>query len=247
MKKFSIITVCKNAADLLEPTIISVLNQRYRHIEYIIIDGNSTDATKKILQKYQGKLIVHSGPDKGVFDAMNKGLTLAEGDIIYFLNAGDSLADKNILAAVAKQWPKGSGLVFGDIITFGAGLPERRERFSTAALALVRHTICHQAIFADASLFKRFGGFSLRDTIAADYDWLLKLVRKHRIKAQRLPLVVARYRLGGISDRPEQHQKAYREHYRIARRYFPEWLVALGELLDRWLSRAAYAKKVWSR
>ena len=119
--KISIITVCFNASQTIEATIKSVVGQTYSNIEYIIVDGLSTDNTLKIVGKYKHRIAkIVSEKDKGLYDAMNKGVKMAKGQIVYFLNADDVLVDKNIIREIMEEFEKDSklDLVFGEIYFF---------------------------------------------------------------------------------------------------------------------------------
>ena len=116
--KFSIITVCKNAESSIERTILSVINQTYDDIEYIIIDGESKDETITILKKYENNInVLISEPDNGVYDAMNKGINLANGEIVCFLNAGDHYLNDNVIDYIAKRILPEAEIVYSDMLT----------------------------------------------------------------------------------------------------------------------------------
>ncbi len=115
--KISIVTVCYNAERNIEKTILSVINQTYDNIEYIVIDGGSNDGTLSVINKYASKIDkVISEPDKGIYDAMNKGITLAKGDWINFMNAGDSYVDSCVLKLVSDNINSNCDMIYGDII-----------------------------------------------------------------------------------------------------------------------------------
>ncbi len=174
--KISVVTVCYNAADLIESTIKSVLDQTYPNIEYIVIDGGSTDGTVDIILKYSDKISYWtSEPDNGIYDAMNKGIKAATGDYINFLNAGDRFSNKEVLDKIA---PKLSG----QSIVSGAW----RRCYKTGASKLaypqrpevlkVEMPICHQATFVKLTYHKKHP-FDSSYLLSADYDFFYKAWR----------------------------------------------------------------------
>ena len=120
--KITIITICYNAEACIERTILSVINQTYPNIEYIIIDGNSTDNTLQIVEKYKDKITkIISEPDKGIYDAMNKGLRITTGDWVNFMNAGDSFYSNDVLGKVFCQDYSGISVIWGDAMLIQNG------------------------------------------------------------------------------------------------------------------------------
>ena len=179
--KISIITVCFNAADTIERTISSVCSQRYAHIEYIVVDGGSTDGTLGIVDKYAAHISkIVSEKDKGIYDAMNKGTALSTGDVVYFLNADDRFCDDGVLADVASAFEANYSktLIYGKVIPEEVPahiLPFLKEEYQIRSINdFIYITLCHQAVFARRALFSRIGGFDCRYKFAADYDWLIK-------------------------------------------------------------------------
>lgn len=206
--KFSIITVCRNDAAALEKTVQSVARQTYLHREYIVIDGQSDDDTIARLQPFCDQGIIQtcvSEPDAGVYDAMNKGIARATGDVIYFLNADDRLHHPQVLKTVADCWSQlpDIDILYGDINLWSAIGEKRSTVIYPAADHLLDYFqtawICHQAIFAKRAWLEKMGGFDLHFQIAADYDWLLRSLNQGA-RFHHLPHVVADYRLGGLSD-----------------------------------------------
>jgi len=131
MKKISIITVCWNSAKTIANAIQSVVNQNYPNIEYIIIDGGSTDGTLEIIDQYKSVVTkLHSGPDKGIYDAMNKGLRIATGDYVGILNSDDVYADYDILTkAIEKMESENTDSVYGDLVYVSEHNPQQITRY----------------------------------------------------------------------------------------------------------------------
>ena len=180
---FSIITVTFNAEKVLERTILSVLNQTYGDIEYIIVDGASKDGTKQIIRQYEaGIRIWVSEPDQGLYDAMNKGLRVATGDYLWFLNAGDVLQQSHIVADVAKVAERHGypDILYGetDLMNLsGHIIAERRlkaPRNLTWKSFRMGMLVCHQAFVAKRSIAPVY---DLSYRFSADFDWCIRCLK----------------------------------------------------------------------
>jgi glycosyltransferase involved in cell wall biosynthesis len=231
MIEFSVITVAKNAAATLEKCIASVAAQRYAPLEYILIDGASTDYTAAIVARHNSRVDRFvSEPDGGIYDAMNKGLKLARGKFIYFLGADDYLLDENTLGDVAAfiESVPGCDLVYGGIeVRFPDG---RAEIFmpppAEAALPfLVSGCLPHQASFASRRAFDLAGAFDDRYRIAGDYDWFLRVVTHPQLVTRRFERTIASYRIDGVSNRLERSQpEVFAIQNALPLFQQPEWL-----------------------
>jgi glycosyl transferase family protein len=200
--KISVVTVCYNAADTIEKTILSVLNQTYHDIEYIIIDGGSTDGTVEIFRKYADRIAYWvSEPDKGIYDAMNKGIKVATGEWINFMNAGDRFKDESVIEKFFQNRVIDTfGVMFGDTLFIHKN-KQRIVKFGDDPHHKIMPS-CHQSIFCRKKLLDR-NLFDLRYKIAADYNLFFQL-RQMDIEFQYVPLVVAVYdATNGISSRNE--------------------------------------------
>lgn len=185
--RFSIITVTYNAAKVLEPTIKSVISQTYPHVEYIVVDGNSKDETLKIIDKY--RYLIHkvvSEPDKGLYDAMNKGMRLATGDYLCFLNAGDSLKEATTLEQMAESVISGEApdVMYGETALVDMDRHFLRMRRLSAPEVLTWKSfkqgmlVCHQAFFAKRELAEPY---DLQYRFSSDVDWCIRIMKKSRI------------------------------------------------------------------
>ena len=200
----SIITVCRNSEALIERTVRSVVSQDYPHIEYIIIDGNSTDGTLDIIRKFRNNIaVLVSERDNGIYDAMNKGLTHATGDLVYFLNSGDYLASGQAIRDVIREIERcpQSGIFTGDVMYYDEVSAERWSGERKTPTDLMARVICHQAIIARKEVFDRYGGFDTRYRIYADYDWQLRAVLDHGVRVTYTGVLLACYLKAGKSDR----------------------------------------------
>ena len=207
--KISIITVCFNSAATIDKTLHSVTTQSYDNIEYIVVDGKSTDATLELVSHY-GDLVslCISEPDRGIYDAFNKGLSLATGDVIGFINSDDFYPNSNVVATIAEAFTKELDLdaIYGDLCYVGQIETERVMRYwqtSDFKPGMFNRGWVppHPTFFARRQVYERFGGFDLKYRIAADWELLARLIEVNRIKTRYLPQVLVHMRLGGMSNR----------------------------------------------
>ena len=219
----SIITVTFNAASTLEDTLKSIERQTYRNVEIVAVDGGSTDDTVEVFKrhpKYLGTLI--SEPDKGVYDAMNKGVRAAKGDILFFLNAQDTFYDNYVLEHVAEAFDSAERpyIVFGNVyFTNRQGLPENELTTPPNQVRYYKDAgpnepgICHQCIFYRKELFDRLGGYDLKYRIFGDFDFNIRAFDFAGDRYKYIPFVIANFDLGGLSTlvnskyRVQQHQE----------------------------------------
>ena len=204
--KISVVTVCFNAASTLADALQSVAQQEHPSVEHIVIDGNSKDRTRDVVRQH-GTHVSHfiSEPDAGLYDAMNKGLRFATGDVIAFLNADDWYAASDCLSSVAATFTPSTDVVYGDIDMVDAEPPHavrrvwrdcRRGRYAFAW----GWQPAHPATFMRTSLLRRLGGFDTRYRIAADYAMLARCFLKERVIAKHVERVLTKMRLGGASS-----------------------------------------------
>jgi glycosyltransferase involved in cell wall biosynthesis len=198
--KVSIVTVSYNAVSTIEQTIQSVLNQNYDNIEYVVIDGQSTDGTREIIEKYKDRLDYYvSEPDNGIYDAMNKGVKIATGDIIAFLNA-DDWYEKDVVSAVSQKFIySDADIVYGDTNIIDKNGKKSISRKRTVENIWKNIIACHQSIFVKRNLFFKIGMFDLSYEIAADYDWLLRAYI-YGARFAEIDTVISNYRIGGFSS-----------------------------------------------
>lgn len=225
--KISVVTVCLNAKDTIEETLLSVFNQTFKDIEFIVIDGASKDGSLDIIDKYKDK-ISHfvSEPDNGIYDAMNKGIKLATGDFICFLNAGDIFYNNSILEEVEKKLEQSPEckFLFGDaeyistesskIVTYH----NIKNEFS-----IIFDNICHQSIFYHKSLFEQLGLYSKDFKIYADWDFNINCLAKNKAKAIYLPLTICKFQLGGTCSNPESKTIYKKEKKLLIEKYYSKY------------------------
>ena len=206
--KISIITVVRNNASTIKDTIDSVLKQTYSNVEYIVIDGSSTDCTIEIIQgykKYIKKFI--SEKDKGVYDAMNKGINLATGDVIGLLNGDDVYFDETVLQNVANAFKKNeSDCVYGDLYYVERNnLDEvvrywKSSKFKKGSFARGWHPP-HPTFFLKKEVYSKYGLYDIEMKVSADFDLMLRLLEKYNITSHYLPTILVRMRTGGMSNK----------------------------------------------
>ena len=210
--KVSLVTVCRNAGPVIAATLDSIVSQTHGNIEVVVIDGASTDDTVKILEGYRSKLgYVVSEPDKGIYDAMNKGLRAATGDVIGFVNAGDLLMTSEVVAKVVEAFERtGAHAVYGDIIMVDEADPNkvkrtwkggayRRDRFERGWMPP------HIATFIRRDAYERLGLFNTDLRIAADYEILLRMLYVNKLPTTHISDILVRFRLGGLSNGSLRH------------------------------------------
>lgn len=208
MMKVSIITVCFNSAETIEDSILSVLSQDYKNIEYIVVDGSSSDGTLDILTKYRSQIHKYiSEPDDGIYDAMNKGLKIATGEIVGFLNSGDFYTNQNVITEIAEAIKDNSvDCCYGDleyVACHDVGKVVRMWRSRPYTPGLFREGFHppHLTFFAKKQLFEKYGYFNLDFDIAADYELMLRFMERHDAKSCYIPHVLVKMRNGGTSNR----------------------------------------------
>ncbi len=217
---FSVVTVCLNPGLALDNTVKTVLEQDYNQYEYIIKDGGSNDGTESRKWK-DPKIRFCSKKDDGIYDAMNQALELCKGKYILFLNAGDRFAHQSVLSLFADYCSRDdqAPVVYCDYYNEEQDFTTRYPDELNAKL-LYRKTLCHQVTLIERNCFERYGRFDKEFTILADYDLLLRMLLKNRLKSHHVPIVGIRYLGGGVSSLPKTDRRKSIEYKRIHARYF---------------------------
>ncbi|AFY73437.1 glycosyl transferase [Synechococcus sp. PCC 7502] len=206
--KISIITVCKNSQNHIEKSIQSVISQTYKNIEYIIIDGASDDKTCEIINKYKNHIhAFKSEPDHSLYEAMNKGLRLASGDFLYFLNSDDYIFDERVISDVVNFITKNpkSEFIYGNCQTrsplgiLSVYEPVEPKKILDEMLILGDFPI-QAASFFKAELFTRFGNFSENYRIASDYEWYTRILNAQNVYLFYYPRIISSFYRGGLSS-----------------------------------------------
>ncbi|QQR86275.1 MAG: glycosyltransferase [Flavobacteriales bacterium] len=210
--KVSIITICFNAEAHIDETLRSVVMQDHRDIEHIVVDGGSSDGTMAKVERYREVLAhVVSERDNGVYDAMNKGLHLATGEVVAFVNAGDMIARRDVLTAMVKEFDRNDAdVIYGDALMvdpeditnvrrYWRGGDYDRENFRKGWMPP------HLGTYIRRTAYQRFGHFREDLKVSADYELMFRFLYKHRLRARYVPKVLVRFRLGGVSNRSLAH------------------------------------------
>ena len=207
MIKFSLITVCFNSASTITDTIESVRLQTYENYEYIIIDGGSIDGTSNIVDRYNDSIDYFvSEPDRGLYDAINKGIAVATGDVIGILNSDDFYSSPFILEQIASAFNADDSLqsVIGDInfITSGAFFSRYySSKFWRPSFFKLGIMPPHPSFYCRREVFSKFGNYRTDFLIAADFELLLRFLYSRKVTYKYLPLDMVSMRPGGISNR----------------------------------------------
>ena len=222
--KISIITVCFNSVDTLRATLESVTAQRGADFEHIVVDGGSTDGTLDILRHWQGHPVrLLNGPDRGMYDAMNKGISAAQGEAIGFLNADDRYADPQVVARIAAALEDPAvdccqgDLVFVDserqrVLRYWQSTDFRPSGFRFGWMP------AHPTLYVRRRIIEAVGPFSLSYRIASDVEWMMRLFLRPGLRCTHIPSILVEMDTGGVSNAgPRAFLRANREVWRACR------------------------------
>ncbi len=216
----SVITIVYNNVSDIERTILSVLNQTYAGIEYIVVDGLSNDGTLEVIKRYKSRIAkLISEKDEGIYDAMNKGLAAATGDYVIFMNSGDEFYDVDTVAAVFASGDD-ADIYYGEtemIDAKGQSLGQRRhkapEQFTWRSFKFGM-SVSHQAIYIKRSLVEPY---DRRYQLSSDIDWIIRAAKKAK-KIMNVNRYVAKYLVGGMSKK--KHRQSLEERFDIMKRHY---------------------------
>ena len=206
--KVSIITVVFNGQNTIKDTVKSVLTQDYPDIEHIIIDGASTDGTMQVIQSYSDRIAhIVSEPDQGIYDAMNKGIKLATGDLVGILNADDFYASSDVISTVVKQFEISQvDSVFGDLVFVKPDALDQVIRYYSSAKFHPKQFAAgwmpaHPTFFVKRWAYEQYGLFKTDYKIASDYELLIRFLAKYQLSYHYIPKVMVKMRAGGVSTK----------------------------------------------
>ena len=245
MPKFSIITACFNSAATLRCAVDSLFSQTCQDFEHIVVDGGSGDATLAIAKSYGEKIAkIISGPDRGIYDAMNKGINLASGDIVGILNSDDAYADKEALSWVAAVFENPEvDVCYGDLVYVSPVDMDKPVRVWKSSpyvpgCFLSGWVPPHPTFFARRQAYAMHGGFDLAFQLAADFELMLRFLHCYKLKSVYIPATIMKMRLGGATNKNAGNiMRQNIEIFRAARKNgVPlRWRFFIGKLYDRFL------------
>jgi glycosyltransferase involved in cell wall biosynthesis len=221
--RISIITICYNRSATIAKAIESVLNQDYPNIEYIIIDGNSTDGTKNIIESYSDKISKYiSEPDLGMYDAINKGLNIVTGDVVGLMHSDDVFYDSAVVSKIAAKFEKESQTegIYGNGIYVSNDAEEKLVRNRIGGAYNFNNLKSgwlplHPTVYLKKSLIEKYGVYDLNFKIASDTEFLLRYLYKYKIKLSYLDEYIVTMRMGGLSTSYKRAFEVLKEDYSI--------------------------------
>lgn len=227
--KISLITITYNSAKTLEDTLTSVVKQTYSDVEYIIVDGASKDETISIIREYEPLFNGHikwiSEPDNGLYDAMSKGIQMATGDVVGILNSDDFFTSRDVLQKVAEAFEQDCQLdaVYGDVHFVHPDNLDKCVRYYSSKvfkrdLMRLGFMPAHPSFYIRRECFKKYGLYKTDYKVAADFEFLLRVIYNAKIKTKYLPIDMVTMRTGGASTSGiESHKRIMKEHLRAFR------------------------------
>jgi glycosyltransferase involved in cell wall biosynthesis len=224
---FSIITIVYNGASLIDGTMQSVVNQTFTDFEYLIIDGASKDDTMAIVKKYKEKhplsIKAFSERDRGLYDAMNKGLAQAKGDFILFLNCGDRLFDAKTLENIAAHITPVTDILYGETMLVNDDRKQIGTRSALTVQKLPKNlnwrslkygmVVCHQSFLVKRTLAPTY----IDNNLAADIDWVIKCLKKAD-NAANTHIIISEYLMGGVSK--QRHQQSLHDRFSVLKNHY---------------------------
>tara|TARA_R110001606_G_scaffold327360_1_gene474276 strand:- start:1119 stop:1889 length:771 start_codon:yes stop_codon:yes gene_type:complete len=249
--KISIITVCFNSVDVIETAIRSVLAQSYSDIEYIIIDGGSTDGTVEIIKNFEKQFFYFvTEPDSGIYDAMNKGIALATGDVIGILNSDDFYFNPYVLNEVIEVFSKNpkTDMVLGNVDFVSPLLIETPIRFYSSNRfepwkMRFGFMPAHPAAFIRRSTYEKVGFYSLDYKIGADFEWFIRALLVNKLEYTKLNKTLVRMREGGVSSSGfKSYWLSSKDLLRALRKHsiYSNLLIILARLIVKLIQKILY-------
>jgi len=241
MAQLSIITINFNDAAGLEKTIQSLTEQTFGNIEFIVIDGGSTDGSVEVIKKYENKISFWvSEKDNGIFNAQNKGLAKATGVYCLFLNSGDTLHSKTSVASVFHKKPHADLVACDMAFLYEIGIEIRKQSKQVKEETLFLSSIWHPATLIKRSVFDTYGNYNEKYRIAADYDFFLRTALVNEVSYQHLNIVLSNFDTTGVSSNPAHAKQHAEERRTIQKQYFDDETIEHIEKLEIWSRSITY-------
>jgi glycosyltransferase len=233
--KISVITVCYNSQETIENTILSVINQTYSDIEYIVIDGNSTDRTLEIIDKYKDRINYFvSEPDSGMYNAMNKGIKAATGDYVYILNSDDTFYNENTIKNFVEAASNEIFEVFiGNLIFIETDRKTPIIKFDEVdKMSMYYFGLHQQALFYNRTIFEKYGYLSENYKLASDIVWLYDRLffEKYKLKIKYLNQIFCNFKIGGRSNNESHKILSTKERSMITQKYLNQFQMKIYEI-----------------
>ncbi len=223
--KISLITATYNSEKHIQGVVAAIATQTYKNIEWVVVDGASKDATVKVIKEnYTGELNILSEPDKGIYDALNKGLSLATGDIIGFLHSDDFFESETVIERIAAQFQlTDCDGVYGDLRYVNAEDTKKIVRYwksETFHQRLLKKgwMPAHPTLFLKKEVYQKHGNFDTSFKIAADYDFMLRILKDGTLKFEYTPEIITNMRVGGASNTLGNIQQKMKEDLRALKK-----------------------------
>ncbi len=224
MPLISIITITYNAEKYLESTIRSIIAQSDQDFEYIMVDGKSKDRTLDIANIYKNRIdLLVSEPDKGLYDAMNKGLALATGEYVWFMNAGDLIAEKEAIVKIKELMLSKPDVIYADTIMISENgtelglrsnvLPHKIPEVLDWRKFRLGMLVCHQSFIVKRGIAPNY----ILDNLSADFDWEIKCLKNAELVVQ-YPGILSKYLIGGVSN--QRQLKSWKDRYLVLEKHF---------------------------
>lgn len=220
--QLSIITINRNNRAGLEKTIRSVVNQTFTDFEYIVIDGASTDGSVAVIEQYADQIDYWvSEPDTGIYNAMNKGIRVATGDYLLFLNSGDILYDRDVLKMSNVFLVKSISFLSGNtILEFNGKQTFNPAKEDIGFETFFRKSISHPSTFINRYMFEKYGRYCEENKIVSDWEFFFKALVLGDESYQKLPFIVSVFDKFGISSNPENRLLMYQERVQVLKKFF---------------------------
>lgn len=224
--KISIITINYNDRLGLEKTINSVTSQTWQDFEFIVVDGNSNDGSKDVIETHKHHFAAYvSEPDSGIYNAMNKGINMAKGAYLLFLNSGDILFDEHTLQHAQGYLDGNCGIYYGDLVY--EEQHKQRKRVlpdQLTFLFFLEHSLSHQASFIKKTLFHEIFMYNETYKIVSDWEFFIYAICKENVSYKHIPLFITIYDTNGISSNKDNYELMFKERHQTIEQYFPTFI-----------------------